>query len=92
MNYQTVVGWQTKKVLRLCEENPSELILTLKKRPRHSPLAFGQIYMKPFRYNKMIPILLNIFNLKKNNSGSLPGSTRTPPTTSTTSPARGRSY
>ncbi len=67
MNYQTVVGWQTKKVLRLCEENPSELILTLKKRPRHSPLAFGQIYMKPFRYDTMIPILINIFNpfLKK---------------------------
>ena len=30
-------------------ENPSELILTLKKRPRHLPV-FGQIYMKPFRY------------------------------------------
>ena len=28
-------------------ENPVELILTLKKRPRHSNL--GQIYMKPFR-------------------------------------------
>ena len=48
VNYQTVVGWQTKKMLRLMEENPSELILTLKKRPQESPL-FGQIYMKPFR-------------------------------------------
>ena len=46
VNYQTVVGWQTKKMLRLMEENPSELILTLKKRPRHSPSnLFG---MKPF--------------------------------------------
>jgi hypothetical protein len=47
VNYQTVVGWQTKKVVQLMGENPIELILTLKKRPRHSNL--GQIYMKPFR-------------------------------------------
>jgi len=47
VNYQTVVGWQTKKVVQLMGENPVELILTLKKRPRHSNL--GQIYMKPFR-------------------------------------------
>jgi len=47
VNYQTVVGWQTKKVLQLMGENPIELILTLKKRPKHS--TFGQIYMKPFR-------------------------------------------
>ncbi len=49
VNYQTVVGWQTKKVLRLFEENPSELILTLKKRPRHTNVTYGKIYMKPFR-------------------------------------------
>merc|ERR1719411_719138 len=47
VNYQTVVGWQTKKVVQLMGENPVQLILTLKKRPRHSNL--GQIYMKPFR-------------------------------------------
>ncbi|XP_040576297.1 uncharacterized protein cnk isoform X2 [Lepeophtheirus salmonis] len=48
VNYQTVVGWARKKVLRLMNENPSEVTLTLKKRPRHSTV-FGQIYMKPFR-------------------------------------------
>ena len=48
INYQTVVGWHLKKVVQLMNENPSELILTLKKRPRHLPV-FGQIYMKPFR-------------------------------------------
>ena len=47
VNYQTIVGWQNKKVVQLMAENPVELILTLKKRPRHSNL--GQIYMKPFR-------------------------------------------
>lgn len=48
VNYQTVVGWHPKKMLRLMEENPSELILTLKKRPRHHHNHLG-IYMKPFR-------------------------------------------
>ncbi|QQP41000.1 Uncharacterized protein FKW44_015244, partial [Caligus rogercresseyi] len=48
VNYQTVVGWSRKNVLRLINENPSEVTLTLKKRPTHSTL-FGQIYMKPFR-------------------------------------------
>ena len=47
VNYQTVVGWQTKQVVQLMGENPVQLILTLKKRPRHSNL--GQIYIKPFR-------------------------------------------
>ena len=47
VNYQTVVGWQTKKLVQLMGENPVQLILTLKKRPRHSNL--GQIYIKPFR-------------------------------------------
>ncbi len=45
VNYQTVVGWQGKKMVQLMEENPSKVILTLKKRPRH----YGQIYLKPFR-------------------------------------------
>ncbi len=49
VNYQTVVGWQTKKVLKMCQENHPELILTLKKRPRHSAVTYGQIYIKPFR-------------------------------------------
>ena len=34
--------------MQLMDENPSELIVTLKKRPRHLSM-FGQIYMKPFR-------------------------------------------
>ena len=34
VNYQTIVGWQNKKVVQLMAENPVELILTLKKRPR----------------------------------------------------------
>ena len=35
------------QVQQLMGENPGEVILTLKKRPKHS--ALGQLYMKPFR-------------------------------------------
>ncbi|KAG8235047.1 hypothetical protein J437_LFUL017344 [Ladona fulva] len=48
VNYQTVVGWQRNKVVRLLEESPTEVFLTLKKRPRHTSV-YGQIYIKPYR-------------------------------------------
>jgi connector enhancer of kinase suppressor of Ras 2 len=48
VNYQTVVGWQQKKLKAAMLENPAKVILTLKKRPRHSN-NFGQIYVKPYR-------------------------------------------
>ncbi|XP_076269271.1 connector enhancer of ksr isoform X2 [Rhynchophorus ferrugineus] len=48
VNYQTVVGWQAKKVMHLLIEASPEIVLTLKKRPRHSKV-YGQIYMKPYR-------------------------------------------
>ncbi|KAK3926837.1 Connector enhancer of kinase suppressor of ras 3 [Frankliniella fusca] len=48
VNYQTVVGWQRKKVMALFEESSSEVFLTLKKRPRHTKV-YGQIYIKPYR-------------------------------------------
>lgn len=48
INYQTVIGWETKKVLLLMQEPPTEIVLTLKKRPRHTKV-YGQIYMKPYR-------------------------------------------
>ncbi|XP_026293448.2 uncharacterized protein LOC113217672 isoform X2 [Frankliniella occidentalis] len=48
VNYQTVVGWQRKKVMALFEESSTEVFLTLKKRPRHTKV-YGQIYMKPYR-------------------------------------------
>ncbi|KAH1014052.1 hypothetical protein HUJ04_002948 [Dendroctonus ponderosae] len=48
VNYQTVVGWQAKKVMLLLQEVSPEIVLTLKKRPRHSKV-YGQIYMKPYR-------------------------------------------
>ncbi|XP_046393555.1 uncharacterized protein LOC124161294 isoform X2 [Ischnura elegans] len=48
VNYQTVVGWQRTKVVRLLEESPTEVFLTLKKRPRHTSV-YGQIYIKPYR-------------------------------------------
>ncbi|KAK9870665.1 hypothetical protein WA026_008227 [Henosepilachna vigintioctopunctata] len=48
VNYLTVVGWQRKNVMFLLQESPPEIVLTLKKRPRHTKV-YGQIYMKPYR-------------------------------------------
>ncbi len=44
INYQTVVGWQYKKVLMQLQESPTDVLLTLKKRPRHTKI-YGQIYL-----------------------------------------------
>ncbi|CAL4118337.1 unnamed protein product, partial [Meganyctiphanes norvegica] len=48
VNYQIVVGWALPKVTALMQENPIEVLLTLKKRPRHAN-SLSQIYFKPFR-------------------------------------------
>ncbi|XP_046471196.1 serine-rich adhesin for platelets [Neodiprion pinetum] len=48
VNYQTVVGWERKNVLELFRECPAEVLLTLKRRPRHTKV-YGQIYIKPYR-------------------------------------------
>ncbi|XP_067675863.1 connector enhancer of kinase suppressor of ras 2-like isoform X1 [Haliotis asinina] len=48
VNYQTVLGWQLKKLVETLKEKPKEVVLLLKKRPRHiSP--FGNL---PNRKNK----------------------------------------
>ncbi|XP_013416570.1 connector enhancer of kinase suppressor of ras 2-like [Lingula anatina] len=41
VNYQMVVGWQLKKLVQILREKPREVILMLKKRPRHANI-FGQ--------------------------------------------------
>lgn len=48
INYQTVIGWHYQRVLLQLQESPSDVLLTLKKRPRHTKI-YGQIYMKPYR-------------------------------------------
>ncbi|XP_026674146.1 uncharacterized protein LOC108630860 isoform X2 [Ceratina calcarata] len=48
VNYQTVVGWERKNLLGLFRESPAEILLTLKRRPRHTKI-YGQIYIKPYR-------------------------------------------
>ncbi|KXJ68332.1 hypothetical protein RP20_CCG004169 [Aedes albopictus] len=48
INYQTVVGWEYKKVLMQLQESPPDVLLTLKKRPKHTKI-YGQIYIKPYR-------------------------------------------
>lgn len=48
INYQTVVGWQHKKVLLQLHDSKPDVLLTMKKRPQHVKM-YGQIYMKPYR-------------------------------------------
>lgn len=48
INYQTVVGWHYKRVMQQLQESPPDVLLTLKKRPKHTKI-YGQIYMKPYR-------------------------------------------
>ncbi|XP_036145787.1 uncharacterized protein LOC105839284 isoform X2 [Monomorium pharaonis] len=48
INYQTVVGWERKNLLELFRESPAEMLLTIKRRPRHTKI-FGQIYIKPYK-------------------------------------------
>lgn len=48
INYQTVVGWQHKKVLLQLHDSKPDVLLTIKKRPKHVKI-YGQIYMKPYR-------------------------------------------
>lgn len=49
VNYQTVVGWVQKNVIALLHENPCEVILTIKRRPRHASNMLGHMYLKPNR-------------------------------------------
>lgn len=48
INYQTIVGWQYKTVLLQLRESLPDVLLTLKKRPKHTKI-YGQIYMQPYR-------------------------------------------
>lgn len=48
INYQTVIGWQHKKVLLQLHDSKPDVLLTMKKRPKHVKI-YGQIYMKPYR-------------------------------------------
>ncbi|XP_023292521.2 uncharacterized protein LOC111675892 [Lucilia cuprina] len=48
INYQTIVGWQYKTVHLQLRESLPDVLLTLKKRPKHTKI-YGQIYMQPYR-------------------------------------------
>ncbi|XP_012062412.1 PREDICTED: uncharacterized protein LOC105625698 [Atta cephalotes] len=48
VNYQTVVGWERKNLLELFRESPAEMLLTIKRRPRHAKV-YGKIYIKPYK-------------------------------------------
>ncbi|XP_055930788.1 uncharacterized protein LOC129961019 [Argiope bruennichi] len=49
VNYQTVIGWQQKKLVTAMTEHSTELHLTLKKRPRHINILREVIILRPYR-------------------------------------------
>lgn len=63
VNYQTVIGWQIKKVLLQLEESTTDVLLTLKKRPKHTKI-YGNLGMvmklpsrkraAPFRWENLV--------------------------------------
>lgn len=62
VNYQTVIGWQIKKVLLQLEESTTDVLLTLKKRPKHMKI-YGYLGMiklpskkraTPFRWENLV--------------------------------------
>lgn len=48
INYQTVVGWSRDRVMYILRESTPDVLLTIRKRPRHTKM-YGQIYIKPYR-------------------------------------------
>ena len=47
IRYQTVVGWLQSKLVSAMKESPTQVLLTLKKRPRHHPAPGRFEVMKP---------------------------------------------
>lgn len=71
IEYQTVVGWHYKKVLLQLQDSPSDVIITLKKRPKHSKI-YGQIYMKPYRLPSKKKTLPSRWGVDEVNPPALP--------------------
>ncbi|XP_043913210.1 connector enhancer of kinase suppressor of ras 2-like [Protopterus annectens] len=59
VNHQTVVGWQLKNLVNALREDPSGVILTLKKRPQNTltsaPALLKNVRWKPLALQPLIP-------------------------------------
>lgn len=71
INYQTVVGWQYKKVLMQLQESATDVLLTLKKRPKHTKI-YGQLGLIklpskkrsiPYRWDNLPSPRVELFNM-----------------------------
>uniref|UniRef100_A0A8C0FC49 Connector enhancer of kinase suppressor of Ras 2 n=1 Tax=Bubo bubo TaxID=30461 RepID=A0A8C0FC49_BUBBB len=79
VNHQTVVGWQLKNLVNALREDPSGVILTLKKRPQ-SMLTSAPALLKNMRWK---PLALQTFQQsslqqksKKKNKAPIPGKSK----------------
>jgi connector enhancer of kinase suppressor of Ras 2 len=63
VNYQTVIGWPYSKVILQFEESTTDVLLTLKRRPKHTKIygLLGMIKLpskkrpSPFRWDNVLP-------------------------------------
>lgn len=71
INYQTVVGWQYKKVILQLQESATDVLLTLKKRPKHTKI-YGQLGLIklpskkrsiPYRWDNLPSPRVELFNM-----------------------------
>lgn len=71
INYQTVVGWQYKRVLMQLQESATDVLLTLKKRPKHTKI-YGQLGLIklpskkrsiPYRWDNLPSPRIEFFNM-----------------------------
>lgn len=71
INYQTVLGWQYKKVLLQLQESATDVLLTLKKRPKHTKI-YGQLGLIklpskkrsiPYRWDNLPSPRVELFNM-----------------------------
>lgn len=43
-----MIGWEKKSLLDILRESPAEILLTIKRRPKHTKVC-GQVYIKPYK-------------------------------------------
>ncbi|XP_071819608.1 connector enhancer of kinase suppressor of ras 2-like isoform X3 [Apostichopus japonicus] len=74
VNYQTVVGWEHKKVIQALIANPIEVVLTLKKRPKNLNQA-GQL-VRPSGHTFQTGGLASLPRRKHSNNSLKPPATK----------------
>ncbi|KAG9485750.1 hypothetical protein GDO78_008702 [Eleutherodactylus coqui] len=79
VNHQTVVGWQLKNLVNALREDPSGVILTLKKRPQ-SMLTSAPALLKNMRWKPLALQVIKLNHKSPTSGAATPSSTISTPT------------